>query len=199
MARNQTLPAWPDLLLLLLEYFPDVPLSSKRGGGRGFFFFFWVWPIWSTYLAVLEGPLGNSGPIKALWALFWLISHLLSTPHSPQKFPRALRALQVRAFNFNQLFLSILLWETSKFSSKKREIFGVLFKAPLFLDKWYGVATYFLYKKKKKLNTWLNYSLHWLNKKITYLENWKITWLWVLVTNYQIITWLFVLVTFYSK
>ena len=39
MARNQTLPAWPDLLLLLLEYFPDVPLSSKRGGGRGFFFF----------------------------------------------------------------------------------------------------------------------------------------------------------------
>ena len=168
MARNQTLPAWPDLLLLLLEYFPDVPLSSKRGGGRGFFFFFWVWPIWSTYLAVLEGPLGNSGPIKALWALFWLISHLLSTPHSPQKFPRALRALQVRAFNFNQLFLSILLWETSKFSSKKREIFGVLFKAPLFLGNWSGVTTYFLYEKVRKTNykihDWTASFIDWIRK-----------------------------------
>ena len=31
---------------------------------------------------------------------------------------------------------------------QKREIFGVLFREPLFLGKWCGVATYFfLYKK----------------------------------------------------
>ena len=36
-------------------------------------------------------------------------------------------------------------WEN--WASQKREIFGVLFRAPLFLDKWCGVATYFLYKK----------------------------------------------------
>ena len=30
-------------------------------------------------------------------------------------------------------------------------------------------------------------------------DKFKITWLWVLVTNYQIITWFFVLVTFYPK
>ena len=35
----------------------------------------------------------------------------------------------------------------------KKEIFGCFFKTPRFLGKWYGVATYFLYKKKKKLNT----------------------------------------------
>ena len=52
----------------------------------------------------------------------------------------------------------------------KREIFGVLFRAPLFLGKWCGVATYFFIKKEKrkkkkeKINTWLNCSLHWLNK-----------------------------------
>ena len=31
--------------------------------------------------------------------------------------------------------------------SKKKEIFVVLFWAPLFLGKWYGVVTFFLYKK----------------------------------------------------
>ena len=37
--------------------------------------------------------------------------------------------------------------------SKKRDFFGVLFRATLFLGKWCGVATYFLYKKEKeKLN-----------------------------------------------
>ena len=40
MAQDRTLPAWPDPLRLLLEYFLDAPLSSKRGEGRGFFFFF---------------------------------------------------------------------------------------------------------------------------------------------------------------
>ena len=30
---------------------------------------------------------------------------------------------------------------------KKERFFGVLFRAPLFLGKWSGVATYFLYKK----------------------------------------------------
>ena len=40
----------------------------------------------------------------------------------------------------------------------KKEIFGCFFKAPLFLGKWCGVTTYFLYKKKKKKN--LNTNLH---------------------------------------
>ena len=35
-------------------------------------------------------------------------------------------------------------------ASKKREIIGVLFRAPFFLGKWCGVATYFLYKKKRE-------------------------------------------------
>ena len=39
------------------------------------------------------------------------------------------------------------VWETGEIASQKREIFGVLFRAPLFLDKWFGVVTYFLYKK----------------------------------------------------
>ena len=46
------------------------------------------------------------------------------------------------------------LRETLKVASQKRKIFGVFFRALLFLGKWYGVATYFLYKKEKeKLNT----------------------------------------------
>ena len=48
-------------------------------------------------------------------------------------------------------------------ASQKREIFGVLFRAPLFLGNWCGVTTYILYQKK--INTWLNCFLHWLNKK----------------------------------
>ena len=40
-----------------------------------------------------------------------------------------------------------------KYLSKK-EIFECFFKTPLFLGKWCGVTTYFLYQKKKKnLNT----------------------------------------------
>ena len=36
-------------------------------------------------------------------------------------------------------------------SEKNRDFWSVLFRAPLFLGKWYGVATYFsLYKKEKK-------------------------------------------------
>ena len=35
-------------------------------------------------------------------------------------------------------------------ASQKREIFRVFFRAPLFLGKWCGVATYFLYKKIRK-------------------------------------------------
>ena len=46
-------------------------------------------------------------------------------------------------------FTSLL--ETSKVPLKKeRDWFFVLFRAPLFLDKWCGVNTYFLYKKNKK-------------------------------------------------
>ena len=35
-------------------------------------------------------------------------------------------------------------------ASQKREIFGSAFRAPLFLGKWCGVATYFLRTKNKK-------------------------------------------------
>ena len=45
-------------------------------------------------------------------------------------------------------------------ASKKKRDFRYLFRAPLFLGKWCGVATYFLYQKKKKKNTRLNCSLH---------------------------------------
>ena len=59
----------------------------------------------------------------------------------------------------------MVVWEISKVPLKKREIFGVLFRAPLFLGKWCRVAIYFLYKNnKKKKYKWLNFSLHWLNK-----------------------------------
>ena len=70
-------------------------------------------------------------------------------------------------------------------ASQKREIFGVLLRAPLFLGKWCGVATYFLYQKKKYNFTWLNCSIHidWMKKFM--FGKLKITWLWVLVTNYQ--------------
>ena len=49
-----------------------------------------------------------------------------------------------------------------------------------------------------KLHDWI-IRFHWLNKKEDIFDKLKITWLWVLVTNYQIITWPFVLVTFYLK
>ena len=51
MARDRTLPAWPNLLQLLLEYFPGTPLSFKIGGGKGFFFFF----IFFYFLFFLKG------------------------------------------------------------------------------------------------------------------------------------------------
>ena len=35
-------------------------------------------------------------------------------------------------------------------ASLKKKIFGVLFRAPLFLGKWYGVATYFFIQKIRK-------------------------------------------------
>ena len=38
MDRDQTLPDWIDLLQLLLKYFLDTSLNSRRG--KGFFFFF---------------------------------------------------------------------------------------------------------------------------------------------------------------
>ena len=37
-----------------------------------------------------------------------------------------------------------------KVATQKREIFGVHFRALLFLGKWYGVATFFYTKKKEK-------------------------------------------------
>ena len=83
-----------------------------------------------------------------------------------------------------------------KSASEKKRDFWVFWKTPLFLGKWCGVATYFfLYKKKeKKLNTKYMTKLffsYWLNKKEYIFDKLNITWLWVLVINYQIITWFF--------
>ena len=48
--------------------------------------------------------------------------------------------------------------DLNKRMSLKKEI-RVPFRAPLFLGKWYGVATYFsLYQKRKRKNT--NYKIH---------------------------------------
>ena len=72
---------------------------------------------------------------------------------------------------------------------KKREI-RIPFRAPLFLGKWCGVATYFFIQKKKKLN-WIQlymtelFLYHWLNKKEYIYDKLSIAQLWVLVTNYQ--------------
>ena len=85
------------------------------------------------------------------------------------------------------------LWETAKIGvSLKKEIW-VLFRAPFFLGKGYGVTTYFFFiqkkkKKKKKTKknfTWLNCTIliDWIRKYM--FEKLKITWLWVLVTIYQ--------------
>ena len=49
--------------------------------------------------------------------------------------------------------------------SKKR--FGVLLRASLFLGKWCGVATYFLYKKNKKK---YKYKLHIQNTSLSLIE-----------------------------
>ena len=49
MDRDRTLPAWPDLLQLLSEYFLDMSLHSGRGEGEVLFlfiFFFRVWMGW---------------------------------------------------------------------------------------------------------------------------------------------------------
>ena len=37
--------------------------------------------------------------------------------------------------------------DRENWASKKREIFEVLFRALLFLGKWCGIVTYFLYQK----------------------------------------------------
>ena len=48
------------------------------------------------------------------------------------------------------LDLCVVVRDLESSASKKKRFFGVFFKAPLFLGKWYGVATYFLYKKNKE-------------------------------------------------
>ena len=81
--------------------------------------------------------------------------------------------------------------------SKKR--FGC-FKVPLFLGKWCGVPTYFIYSKIKIKNYKIEMlHFHWLNKNKYKLDKLNLTRLWVLVTIYQKNTWLFVLVTIYPK
>ena len=74
---------------------------------------------------------------------------------------------------FTSSLLTIIIpaskvWETSKVASQKREIFGVLFKAPLFLGNWSGVTTYFLYEKVRKTNykihDWTASFIDWIRK-----------------------------------
>ena len=68
------------------------------------------------------------------------------------------------------------LWEARKIRPlKKEKDFCVLFRAPLFLGKWYEVVTYFLYKKKKtkyKYMIELFPFIDWI--KNTCLKNWKL-------------------------
>ena len=74
MDRDRTLPAWPNLLQLLSEYFLDMSLHSRRGEGEVLFLFIFflgfervnvdlVNTTWRPYRAV--GPTG--GPRKAAW------------------------------------------------------------------------------------------------------------------------------------
>ena len=78
--------------------------------------------------------------------------------------------------------------------SLKKEIW-VPFRVPLFLGKWYGVATYFFFIQKIRktkyiqIHDWIVLFIDWI-KEITYLL--------VLVTIYQKYM-AFVLVTFYPK
>ena len=95
------------------------------------------------------------------------------------------------------------LWETAKVLLKKRESFEWFER---YLSFWVsGVELpliFYTKRKKKKPNTEYMTKLfhsHWLNKKEYIFDKLSITWLWVLVINYQIITWLFVLVTIYPK
>ena len=91
-----------------------------------------------------------------------------------------------------------------KKASIKKEIW-VPFRAPLFLGKRYGVATYlfiFLYKKIRKtkyiqIHDWIVLFIDWI-KEITYLEKVKNYIALGLVTIYQKYM-AFVLVTFYPK
>ena len=70
--------------------------------------------------------------------------------------------------------------------SQKRDL-GT-FRAPLFLGNWCRVTTYFFYKKNKKKKLKTKYMtelfpfIDWVKKYI--FEKLKITWLFVLVTNY---------------
>ena len=45
MDRDRTLPAWPDLLQLLLEYFLDMSLHSGRGEGEVLFLFIFFFRV----------------------------------------------------------------------------------------------------------------------------------------------------------
>ena len=59
--------------------------------------------------------------------------------------------LLIQIYNFmNFLKINYILYceRPGKSDTLKKEI-GVLLRAPLFLGKWCGVATYFLYKKEK--------------------------------------------------
>ena len=99
--------------------------------------------------------------------------------------------------------VDIYVWETGKLGALKKEIW-VLLRAPLFLGKRCGVATYFFIPKKrkrKKIQLYMTEMLHchWLNKNKYKLDKLNLTRLWVLVTIYQKNTWLFVLVTIYPK
>ena len=110
MDRDRTLPAWPDLLQLLLEYFLDMSLHSGRGEGEVLFLFIFflgfervnvdlVNTAWRPYRAIgptggprkaawqpRSGAAGQPRPIKGPFCIFFLFHHFPPTPHSLQKF-----------------------------------------------------------------------------------------------------------------
>ena len=105
-------------------------------------------------------------------------------------------------WNRERIFWAHLVSEIVKVPLKKREIFGCFERHLSFWVSDVESPLIFYTKKKEKikykLHDWI-FPFHWLSKKEYIFEKLKITWLWVLVINYQIITWLFVLVTIYQK
>ena len=129
--------------------------------------------------------------------LFWLHSCHQSSSLPDVSLAQAVSDIQYARDHQNQGALKKEIW--------------VLLRAPFFLGKWCGVATFFfffffffIYKKKKKKKISTSYMLkifhcHWLNKEKYNLGKLNLPMLWVLVTIYQKNTWLFVLVTIYPK
>ena len=68
MDQNRTLPAWTDLLQLLLKYILGMSLHSRGGERRGFLFIYFIFLgligsalTWST---LPGGPYRTAGPTQ---------------------------------------------------------------------------------------------------------------------------------------